>query len=475
MNCLPCFSSAKKVAKRRNSRREKSRNGLSSQDSKQKKLIENSTKNGNIAAQTFTFRELATATKNFRPECLLGEGGFGRVYKGCLENTGRTVAVKQLDRNGLQGNKEFLVEVLMLSSLHHENLVNLIGYCADGDQRLLVYEYMPMGSLEDHLLDLEPDQKPLDWYTRMTIAAGAASGLEYLHEKANPPVIYRDLKSANILLDEDFNPKLSDFGLAKLGPVGDKLHVSSRVMGTYGYCAPEYARTGQLTSKSDVYSFGVVLLELITGRRVIDTTRPLEEQNLVSWAQPYFKDQRSFPKLADPALEEDFPVKGLNQAVAVAAMCLQEEASARPFMTDVVIALSFLSMSGPPGSSNRPPAPSQSSRPSEKTPSNTESESEDESQQAVAEAMEWGSNSRPQIAAPVVKMDSDNEEEKDKEDIAEQQRAVSEAMGWGSNSSLNASSHSLVSVVKDEKQEKQSTRTSSSSSSSSVYSRTGSS
>jgi serine/threonine protein kinase len=137
--------------------------------------------------------------------------------------------------------------------------------------------------------DLEPQQKPLDWFTRMKIALDAAKGLEYLHDKANPPVIYRDLKSSNILLDKDFNAKLSDFGLAKLGPTGDMSHVSSRVMGTYGYCAPEYQRTGQLTVKSDIYSFGVVLLELITGRRTIDNTRPSREQNLVSWV--------SFPTL----------------------------------------------------------------------------------------------------------------------------------------------------------------------------------
>ncbi|OMP01424.1 hypothetical protein CCACVL1_03095 [Corchorus capsularis] len=296
----------------------------------------------NIAAQTFTFRKLANATKNFRQECLIGEGGFGRVYKGKLEKTGQVVAVKHLDRNGLQGNKEFLLEVLMLSLLHHQNLVNLIGYCADGDQRLLVYEYMPLGSLEDHLLDLTPDQEPLDWYARMKIALGAAKGLEYLHDKANPPVIYRDLKSSNILLDKEFNAKLSDFGLAKLGPTEDKTHVSSRVMGTYGYCAPEYQRIGQLTVKSDVYSFGVVLLELISGRRAIDTTRPNKEQNLVAWAQPVFKYPSRFPELTDPILTGEFPVKALNQAVAVAAMCLQEEASVRPLISDVVTVLSFL-------------------------------------------------------------------------------------------------------------------------------------
>ncbi|XP_042403313.1 probable serine/threonine-protein kinase PBL26 [Zingiber officinale] len=296
----------------------------------------------NVAAERFTFRELASATKNFKPECLLGEGGFGRVYKGLLEKTREVIAVKQLDRNGFQGNKEFLVEVLILSLLHHENLIKLIGYCADGDQRLLVYEYMPNGSLEDHLLDISADQNPLSWYARMKIAHGAAQGLEYLHEKANPPVIYRDLKSSNILLNENFVAKLSDFGHAKLGSVGDKIHVSSALMGTYGYCAPEDVRAGQLTLKSDVYSFGVVMLELITGRRAIDTAKPTDEQNLVAWAMPLLKDQKRFPELVDPLLQGDYPAKGLGQAAAVAAMCLQEEPSVRPLMTDVVVALSFL-------------------------------------------------------------------------------------------------------------------------------------
>ncbi|XP_010545540.1 PREDICTED: serine/threonine-protein kinase PBS1 [Tarenaya hassleriana] len=303
---------------------------------------------GNISAQIFTFRELCSATKNFNPDNQLGEGGFGRVYKGRIESLNKVVAVKQLDRNGYQGNREFLVEVLMLSLLHHDNLVNLVGYCADGDQRILVYEFMPNGSLEDHLLDLTPKKKPLDWNTRMKIAAGAAKGLEYLHEMADPPVIYRDFKASNILLDEGFNPKLSDFGLAKLGPTGGKTHVSTRVMGTYGYCAPEYALTGQLTHKSDVYSFGVVFLEMITGRRVIDTTRSTEEQNLVTWATPLFKDRRKFTLMADPLLEGNYPLKGLYQALAVAAMCLQEEATTRPIMSDVVTALEHLAMNKDP-------------------------------------------------------------------------------------------------------------------------------
>ncbi|MCO5581129.1 hypothetical protein L7F22_035006 [Adiantum nelumboides] len=295
-----------------------------------------------IAAQTFTFRELMAATRNFKADCLLGEGGFGRVYKGRLESSGQVVAVKQLDRNGLQGNREFLVEVLILSLLHHPNLVNLIGYCADGDQRLLVYEYMPYGSLEDHLFDLPIGKVTLDWNTRMRIAAGAASGLEYLHDKADPPVIYRDFKSSNILLDNGFQPKLSDFGLAKLGPVGDKSHVSTRVMGTYGYCAPEYAMTGQLTVKSDVYSFGVVLLELITGRKAIDNNKPQAEHNLVNWARPLFKNRRKFPQMADPLLQGKYPMRGLYQALAVAAMCLQEQGETRPLIADVVTALTYL-------------------------------------------------------------------------------------------------------------------------------------
>ncbi|XP_059274663.1 probable serine/threonine-protein kinase PBL23 [Lycium ferocissimum] len=298
---------------------------------------------GNISAQTLTYNDLALATKNFDSECLLGEGGFGKVYKGHIESKNIDVAVKQLDRNGFQGNREFLVEVLLLSLLHHPNLVTLVGYCSDGDQRILVYEFMSNGSVEDHLLELGPEQKPLDWITRMRIAEGAARGLEYLHETANPSVIYRDFKASNILLDENFNPKLSDFGLAKLGPTGEKTHVSTRVMGTYGYCAPEYASTGQLTTKSDVYSFGVVFLEIITGRRVIDSSRPSEEQNLVVWATPLFRDKTKFHLMADPLMGGDYPMKALYQALAIAAMCLQEEANTRPLMSDVVTALEFLS------------------------------------------------------------------------------------------------------------------------------------
>ncbi|KAG8070658.1 hypothetical protein GUJ93_ZPchr0006g42574 [Zizania palustris] len=332
--------------------------------------------------KAFTFRELAIATNNFRSDCLLGEGGFGRVYKGQLEN-GQLVAVKQLDLNGLQGNAEFLVEVMVLGLLRHPNLVSLVGFCADGDQRLLVYEYMALGSLADHLLDNTPEQVPLSWHIRMKIAHGTAKGLEYLHEKANPPVIYRDLKSPNILLDEEYNPKLSDFGLAKLGPLEGKTHVSTRVMGTYGYCAPEYIRTGQLTTKTDVYSFGVFLLELITGRRAVDTTRPAGDQVLVKWAKPMLKDRRRYHELLDPLLRGDYPKKHLDQAVGVAAMCLQEEDSVRPYMSDAVVTLGFLA---------EMPAVDKNKQAEE--PSVTGSPKQDQGtfdrQRAVAEAIEWG-------------------------------------------------------------------------------------
>ncbi|KAB5544202.1 hypothetical protein DKX38_012314 [Salix brachista] len=315
---MGCFSCAGKSSK--NASKKKPDDQIPSSSDKTKSNVapdvKEASKDGGserIAAHTFTFRELANATKNFRADCLLGEGGFGRVYKGRLESTNQVVAIKQLDRNGLQGNREFLVEVLIIFSSD-----------------------MP------YISDLPPDKKRLDWNTRMKIAAGAAKGLEHLHDKANPPVIYRDLKCSNILLGEGYHPKLSDFGLAKLGPVGDKTHVSTRVMGTYGYCAPEYAMTGQLTLKSDVYSFGVVLLEIITGRKAIDNSRASGEHNLVAWARPLFKDRRKFAQMADPLLHGQYPVRGLYQALAVAAMCVQEQPNMRPLIADVVTALSYL-------------------------------------------------------------------------------------------------------------------------------------
>ncbi|KAK7376655.1 hypothetical protein VNO80_02069 [Phaseolus coccineus] len=297
------------------------------------------TKPKKASATSYSFRELATAARGFKEENLIGEGGFGKVYKGRL-STGQLVAIKQLrlDGESHQGNREFVTEVLMLSLLHHSNLVKLFGYCTHGDQRLLVYEYMAMGSLEQYL----SEKNPLGWRNRLKIGVGAARGLQYLHCVANPPVIYRDLKSANILLDNNLHPKLSDFGLAKLGPVGDNTHVSTRVMGTYGYCAPEYAMSGKLTLKSDIYCFGVVLLELITGRKAMDVTRKQREQSLVAWARPYLSDRRKVSQIVDPLLEGRYPLRCLQNAIAITAMCLQEQPNLRPSINDIVVALEYL-------------------------------------------------------------------------------------------------------------------------------------
>ncbi|XP_073279314.1 serine/threonine-protein kinase PBL34-like [Primulina huaijiensis] len=293
----------------------------------------------------FTFNDLKLATRNFRPESLLGEGGFGCVFKGWIEEngtapvkpgTGLTVAVKTLNHDGLQGHKEWMAEVNYLGDLVHPNLVKLIGYCIEDDQRLLVYEFMPRGSLENHLFRRS---LPLPWSIRMKIALGAAKGLAFLHEEAEKPVIYRDFKTSNILLDAEYNAKLSDFGLAKDAPDEGKTHVSTRVMGTYGYAAPEYVMTGHLTSKSDVYSFGVVLLEMLTGRRSMDKNRPNGEHNLVEWARPHLGERRRFYRLIDPRLEGHFSIKGAQKAAHLAARCLSRDSKVRPLMSEVVEAL----------------------------------------------------------------------------------------------------------------------------------------
>nr|XP_009797834.1 PREDICTED: serine/threonine-protein kinase PBS1-like isoform X2 [Nicotiana sylvestris] len=229
-----------------------------------------------IVAKTFTFEELTNTTRNFRDDCLLGEGGCGRVYKGQLH--------EQVDQNG---NRKFLVEVLRLNLLHHPNIVNIIGYCADRDHRLLVYKYMPLGSLKDYIQDPSPSKKQLDWDTRMKIAIEVAKGLEFLHDKAQPPVIHCNINCYNILLDEGYHAKLSGFSLAKLGPIGGKHHVYIKFQGVIGYSAPEYVMTGELSVKSDIYNFGVVLLEIFTGRKAMENSTDGDEHNLVEWLR-YF-------------------------------------------------------------------------------------------------------------------------------------------------------------------------------------------
>ncbi|CAN6465835.1 unnamed protein product [Victoria cruziana] len=289
---------------------------------------------------SFTISELRSITNNYSSSYLLGEGGFGPVYKGFIDEKLRpgvlkpqTVAVKLLDLEGLQGHREWLAEVIYLGQLRHPHVVKLIGYCCEEEQRLLVYEFMARGSLENHLFKRFSISLP--WASRLKIALGAAKGLAFLHG-LQKPIIYRDFKASNILLDSDFKAKLSDFGLAKDGPEGEDTHVSTRVMGTHGYAAPEYVMTGHLTAKSDVYSFGVVLLELLTGLRATDKKRPTRQQNLVEWAKPYLNDGRKYGRIMDPNLDGQYSIKGAQKALALAGQCLAHNPKNRPQMSTVV-------------------------------------------------------------------------------------------------------------------------------------------
>ncbi|XP_004512358.1 probable serine/threonine-protein kinase PBL15 [Cicer arietinum] len=292
----------------------------------------------------FQLSELRAVTQNFSSNFLLGEGGFGTVHKGYFDDNFRQglkaqpVAVKLLDIEGLQGHREWLAEVIFLGQLRHPNLVKLIGYCCEDEERLLVYEFMPRGSLENHLFRRLTS---LPWATRLKIAIGAAKGLSFLHG-AEKPVIYRDFKTSNVLLDSDFTAKLSDFGLAKMGPEGSKSHVTTRVMGTYGYAAPEYISTGHLTTKSDVYSFGVVLLELLTGRRATDKTKPKTEQNLVDWSKPYLSSSRRLRYIMDPRLSGQYSVKGSKEIAHLALQCISLHPKDRPRMAMIVETLESL-------------------------------------------------------------------------------------------------------------------------------------
>ncbi|XP_061374901.1 serine/threonine-protein kinase RIPK-like [Gastrolobium bilobum] len=295
---------------------------------------------------TFTLEELRQVTHNFSWSNLLGEGGFGPVYKGFVDDKLRPglkaqpVAVKRLDLDGLQGHREWLAEIIFLGQLRHPHLVKLIGYCCEEEHRLLVYEYMARSSLENQLF--RRCSAALPWSTRMKIALGAAKGLAFLHE-SDKPVIYRDFKTSNILLDSDYTAKLSDFGLAKDGPEGEDTHLTTTcIMGTQGYAAPEYIMAGHLSTKSDVYSYGVVLLELLTGKRVVDRTRPNRERNLVEWTRPLLRDQRKLQHIIDQRLEGQFPMKGAMKVAALTYKCLCHNPSPRPTMSDVVKILESL-------------------------------------------------------------------------------------------------------------------------------------
>ncbi|XP_016201383.1 probable serine/threonine-protein kinase CST [Arachis ipaensis] len=299
--------------------------------------------------KVFSFMELRVATKNFKPDTLLGEGGFGKVYKGWLDQrtlspakagSGMVVAVKRLNTESVQGFQEWKSEVSFLGRISHPNLVKLLGYCREADELLLVYEFMPKGSLESHLFRRNSNTtEPISWNTRLKIAIDAARGLAFLHT-SEKQVIYRDFKASNILLDGDYNAKISDFGLAKLGPAGGESHVSTRIMGTYGYAAPEYIATGHLYVKSDVYGFGVVLLEMLTGLRALDTKRPTNQQNLVEWKRHSLSDKKNINKnIMDPRIEDQYSLKAATQAAQLTLKCLEPVPKNRPSMNEVLKSL----------------------------------------------------------------------------------------------------------------------------------------
>jgi serine/threonine protein kinase len=296
----------------------------------------------------FSFSELKIATKNFRNDTVLGEGGFGKVYKGWLDEkansrngSGTVVAVKKLNSESMQGFEEWQSEVNFLGRLSHPNLVKLLGYCWEDTELLLAYEFMQKGSLENHLFGRGAAVQPLPWELRIKVLIGAARGLAFLHT-SEKQVIYRDFKASNILLDGSYNAKISDFGLAKMGPSASQSHVTTRVMGTYGYAAPEYVATGHLYVKSDVYGFGVVMVEMLTGLRALDTNRPSNQHNLVDWVKPFLYDRRKLKTIMDTRLEGKYPSKAAGVVSQLALTCLGPEPKTRPSMREIVDALEQL-------------------------------------------------------------------------------------------------------------------------------------
>ncbi|KAJ8549774.1 hypothetical protein K7X08_033481 [Anisodus acutangulus] len=293
-----------------------------------------------ITASSYTVAALQTATNSFSQENLIGEGSLGRVYRAEFPN-GKIMAIKKIDSAALSLQEEdnFLEAVSNMSRLRHPNIVQLIGYCAEHGQRLLVYDHVANGSLHDMLHFADERSGLLTWNARVRVALGTARALEYLHEVCLPSVVHRNFKSANILLDEELNPHLSDCGLAALTPNTERQVSATHVVGSFGYSAPEFTLSGIYTVKSDVYSFGVVMLELLTGRKPLDSSRVRSEQSLVRWATPQLHDIDALSKMVDPSLNGMYPAKSLSRLADVIALCVQPEPEFRPPMSEVVQAL----------------------------------------------------------------------------------------------------------------------------------------
>ncbi|OWM66178.1 hypothetical protein CDL15_Pgr013395 [Punica granatum] len=284
----------------------------------------------------FSYEDLASATNNFSVDRKLGEGGFGMVYRGYLVNLDMVVAVKKISRGSKQGKKEFITEVKVFSSLRHRNLVQLIGWCHEGTEFLLVYEFMPNGSLDSHLFG---KRNPLNWAVRYKISLGLASALLYLHEEWEQCVVHRDIKSSNIMLDSSFSVKLGDFGLARLmdhelGPQ------TTGLAGTFGYLAPEYVSTGRASKESDVYSFGVVLLEIVTGRKSVDPFEQNAHTGLVEWVWNLYGNGRTLSAV-DQRLHMDFDGKQAERLMIVGLWCAHPDRALRPSIRQALQALNF--------------------------------------------------------------------------------------------------------------------------------------
>ncbi|XP_010462025.1 PREDICTED: probable LRR receptor-like serine/threonine-protein kinase At1g51820 [Camelina sativa] len=280
----------------------------------------------------FTYSQVGIMTNNF--ERILGKGGFGIVYHGFVNGT-EQVAVKLLSHSSSQGYKQFKAEVELLLRVHHKNLVGLVGYCDEGENLALIYEYMANGDLKEQMSGTR-NRFILNWGTRLKIVVESAQGLEYLHNGCKPPMVHRDVKTTNILLNEQFQAKLADFGLSRSFPMEGETHVSTVVVGTPGYLDPEYYRTNWLTEKSDVYSFGIVLLEIITNRPVIDQSR--EKPHIAEWVGVMLT-KGDINSIMDPSLNEDYDSGSVWKAVELAMTCLNPSSSRRPTMSQVVIEL----------------------------------------------------------------------------------------------------------------------------------------
>ncbi|KAJ9692103.1 hypothetical protein PVL29_011271 [Vitis rotundifolia] len=280
----------------------------------------------------FSYAELELATGGFSQANFLAEGGFGSVHRGVLPD-GQAVAVKQHKLASSQGDVEFCSEVEVLSCAQHRNVVMLIGFCIEERRRLLVYEYICNGSLDSHLYGRHRD--PLEWSSRQKVAVGAARGLRYLHEECRVGcIVHRDMRPNNILITHDFEPLVGDFGLARWQPDGDT-GVETRVIGTFGYLAPEYAQSGQITEKADVYSFGVVLVELVTGRKAVDLNRPKGQQCLTEWARPLLEEY-AIDELVDPRLGNRYSEQEVYCMLHAASLCIRRDPHARPRMSQVL-------------------------------------------------------------------------------------------------------------------------------------------